>query len=114
MTKKEARQNQFIELYKKKIFNVTAACKALGISRIAYYKWLKEKKFAQKIQDAREELIDFAENKLIQQINSGNMTAIIFFLKCQAKDRGYTETILHGSDEDKPLKIKVTVDNGTD
>ena len=38
--------------------------------------------------DCEATLIDLAEGKLYSTINGGNMTAIIFYLKCQAKDRG--------------------------
>jgi len=43
------------------------------------------------ITQAREDLKDFAESKLLSRMNEDDLTAIIFFLKCQAKDRGYVE-----------------------
>lgn len=43
------------------------------------------------IEEEREGLKDFAEGKLIQQIDAGNIAAIIFYLKTQAKGRGYIE-----------------------
>lgn len=45
----------------------------------------------QAIQDARETMLDNAENKLAEQIDSGNITAIIFYLKTIGKHRGYIE-----------------------
>ena len=45
----------------------------------------------QAVTDARESMIDIAEGRLYQNINSGDNTAIIFFLKTQAKHRGYVE-----------------------
>ena len=41
--------------------------------------------------DVEEGLIDLCETKLMQQINEGNLTAIIFFLKTKGKQRGYIE-----------------------
>jgi hypothetical protein len=43
------------------------------------------------ITQAREDLKDFAESKLLQAIDRGEVVPIIFFLKTQAKDRGYVE-----------------------
>ena len=36
-------------------------------------------------------MIDFAESSLYKQIKDGNTSATIFFLKTQAKRRGYIE-----------------------
>ena len=47
--------------------------------------------FAQAVEEEREALKDTVENKLIDEIEAGNMTGIIFYLKTQAKDRGYIE-----------------------
>ena len=54
--------------------------------------------------DEREGLKDFAEGKLMQQIDGGNITAIIFYLKTQAKDRGYIEKVEHEFDAADNLK----------
>jgi hypothetical protein len=43
------------------------------------------------IVQAREDLKDFAESKLLQAIDAGEIVPILFFLKTQAKDRGYIE-----------------------
>lgn len=45
----------------------------------------------QAVHDARETMLDNAENKLAEQIDSGNITAIIFYLKTIGKHRGYIE-----------------------
>jgi hypothetical protein len=43
------------------------------------------------ITQAREDLKDFAESKLLRRMDDDDLTAIIFYLKTQAKDRGYVE-----------------------
>ena len=63
----------------------------------------------QAVLDAREQMIDIAEGRLYQNINEGDNTAIIFFLKTQAKHRGYIEksvTEVTGKDGDA-LTIKL-------
>ena len=62
----------------------------------------------QAVIDARESMIDIAEGRLYQNINSGDNTAIIFFLKTQAKHRGYVERYEHTGKDGDDLRIKLT------
>ena len=41
------------------------------------------------LHDARQKLIDTAEEWLFQRIEEGDTTALIFFLKTQGRSRGY-------------------------
>ncbi len=87
---------------------VTTIAKTLGVSRKHIYTLMKKyPTFAQAIEDERETIKDFAESKLFQLIDEGNPTAILFFLKCRAKDRGYVErTEITGADGGD-IKLKV-------
>lgn len=42
-------------------------------------------------QEVREETLDLAESKLLQNIKAGKTAEIIFYLKCMGKSRGYVE-----------------------
>ena len=71
---------------------ITVVASRLGISRNHVYRLAKKyTSVAAAIKTEREKNKDFAEGKLMEGIQSGNMTAIIFYLKTQAKDRGYVE-----------------------
>lgn len=74
----------------KGIIHVVAA--RLGCTRRNVY-YLRDKFSTVKeaLEDERESVKDFAESKLFQQMDKDNITAIIFYLKTQAKDRGYIE-----------------------
>lgn len=88
------KQIDFLRVYDAVLCNVSLACQQCHINRSTYYYWLKENEvFNENIKDIREGLIDFAESKLMSEVRSGNTTAILFFLKTQAKDRGYVERV---------------------
>ena len=71
---------------------VTVACKKTETPRSTYYKWLKEdQEFAQAVQEIENVALDFAESQLHKQIQSGNTSATIFYLKTKGKNRGYVE-----------------------
>jgi hypothetical protein len=89
---KKLRQRVWLEAYKASLFNITEACKEIGIDRSTYYRWLEsDRDFSKAAQDAKEEKLDFIEDKLLGKIAEGDTTAIIFALKTLAKHRGYVE-----------------------
>lgn len=71
---------------------VSVAARHLGCQEATVRRYIENYatvKLAQR--EAREEMKDIAEGKLFANISKGDNTAIIFFLKTQAKDRGYIE-----------------------
>lgn len=72
---------------------VQVACEKSGVGRSTYYAWRKDDKaFAKLADDAVKSgtffINDMAESKLIQNIQNGNNTAIIFWLKNHHRDYG--------------------------
>jgi len=88
------KQKLFIELFEKNGTNVSQTCKKVDIHRATYYEWYANSDtFKKAVDDAKEAMIDFTESMLYKNIKGGNNTAILFYLKTQAKHRGYVEFI---------------------
>jgi hypothetical protein len=82
---------------------ITEACKKTGISRSAHYSWLeKDPGYAAWVDSIQDIKVDFYEGALNRLVDEGNITAVIFALKTQAKHRGYVEskTITHEGEVD--------------
>lgn len=72
--------------------NIAAIARHFRVTRQTIYNRIKESStLKEAIQDARESVLDDAESELYKQAKSGNTAALIFFLKTQGKNRGYTE-----------------------
>ena len=95
---------------------VTTAVKSVGVARSTYYNWLNDdKEFAKAVKDIESVALDFAESQLHKQIGDGNTSATIFYLKTKGKKRGYVERQeLEHSGGDKPVNIKLVIDEDTD
>lgn len=92
MTKTDTHKKAMIGAMKQSLGIVSDACKIADICRQQHYTWLKEDtEYKQAIEDISEEAIDFAETALKKKIESGDTTAIIFYLKTKGKSRGYVE-----------------------
>ena len=84
--------NEVIEAIKEARGFVTVAALKLGCSRTSMYSYLKKFATAKTaLEDEREKRHDFVESKLMKAIDNDNITAMIFYLKTQCKDRGYVE-----------------------
>ncbi len=70
----------------------TVAANRLGCARMTVSRYIKEfPTVAAALEEANESVIDFAESKLLKNIDEGDTTSIIFFLKTRGKNRGYSE-----------------------
>jgi hypothetical protein len=82
-----------IEAMKNTLGNVTSSVDLVGISRRTHYLWYNNDiSYRKKIDEVIERDIDFAEAALRKRIQNGDTTAIIFYLKTKAKERGYIES----------------------
>lgn len=93
---KEQKERLLIELTKVPIVQV--ACQRIGVGRATYYSWRESdadfRKLADKsVSEGNFVINDLAESKLISNIQDGNNTSIIFWLKNH--HGGYNEKILH-------------------
>jgi len=71
---------------------LSGASKKLGCCYQTIINYAKKHPELQAIRDEIDEAqLDFSESKLLAQIKDGNITAIIFHLKCKGKKRGYIE-----------------------
>ena len=70
------------------------AAKSLGVTWQAVHNRVKKSERLQKhLQQLREDSLDYVEGKLFENIDEGNTSSIIFYLKCQGKSRGYVERV---------------------
>ena len=86
------RFEKLLEVLREHQGNVSSACDVVGISTVMFYEYCKtDPQFKASVDLLHESTIDFVESKLFQKIKDGDTTAIIFYLKCRAKHRGYID-----------------------
>jgi hypothetical protein len=85
-------KEQVIDAIKRSRGFISQAAKILKCTNATIYNY-KERysEVEDAIKNERESLLDFAEGKLLENINNNDNAAIIFFLKTQGKHRGYSE-----------------------
>ena len=107
---KKPANSTIIELFKVNLGNKTKIAESLNIARKTLYEWIEnDKDLSEAIRHQEEANIDFVESKLFEKIEGietvktnangepvyyslpPSDTAIIFFLKTRAKNRGYVE-----------------------
>jgi hypothetical protein len=125
----EDKHTQFLEALKRKNGNITAACEAVRVSRMAYYRWLENTEFAEAVNDLYESLLDNAESKLHELINGvtveretgedvkiytkpPDFNAIKYYLSTKGKKRGYVEKVESENVNKNDNTIKIVIDYG--
>lgn len=92
--------------------NVSAIAARLGVNRGTIHRLKKEwPELQEAINEERDALKDHAEGKLAKLIDDENITAIIFYLKTQARERGYVERQEVTGADGGALSIKVEYAN---
>jgi len=111
--KRELRAQKIIVAIKESKGLLTLAAKKAGIGYTTLWRYTQDfPSVRQAVEEAKEQMTDFAEGKLFEQINKSNITAIIFYLKTKGKSRGYIERHEVGGEGGGPVTIKVVYDNG--
>ena len=100
-------KEEFIEVAQKCSGMIRSIAKVLGITRWQAMKLAKEFGVTDVLDDFREELVDIAENKLLESIQKGDITAIIYTLKTLGRYRGYTEKL--EMVQNSPFQIEVKI-----
>jgi len=86
------RKERLLKALKKHNGLISFACKAAGTHPSTYYEYLaKDEKFAQAVGELKEGVIDIVESCLMKSIKAGEYVPAMFYLKCQAKKRGFIE-----------------------
>jgi len=117
--KRRLTKSLVLEAYKAAGGLHTYAAKYLGVDRSTLWRYLnKHPEVRKEIEEMEEELLDYAERKLLEKIQKGNLGAILFYLKCKGKKRGYIErqeiTGEDGSPIQVTVKVKIEDDSGKD
>jgi hypothetical protein len=100
-----------LEALEKSLNIVTTACKSVGIDRHTHYNWLaSDDEYKKAVESIDDIAIDFAESKLHKQIDKGDTTACIFYLKTKGKKRGYVERNEYQLDIEKPIFKQIDLD----
>jgi hypothetical protein len=95
-TRTDVRKKLMLAALEKALGVITLACKEVGVARQTHYEWYKEdEEYHSAVDSIADIAVDFAESKLHEQINKGDTTATIFYLKTKGKQRGYIERMDH-------------------
>ena len=92
MIDSEERRKAFVQFYYRYNGNVSAACQAVGVTRVTFNRWLqKYAEIADHIEEVNEAMLDLAEQQLLKNIEAGKENSLFFFLCNKGKHRGWAD-----------------------
>lgn len=92
VNKSQQTKKVLLDALEKSLGVVTTACRLAGYDRSLFYRYYNtDKSFAAAVDDVENIALDFTESQLHKEIQKGNITGIIFYLKTKGKKRGYIE-----------------------
>ena len=109
-TKSDILKKRLVEALEKSLGVVTTACKQTGVNRSTFYEWYnKDEDFKKEVDSIGDIALDFAESQLHKQIQGGNPTSTIFYLKTKGKRRGYVERQEITGADGSPTSFKIEI-----
>lgn len=111
----------------KDLADALAACKGILVAAVGWLakergKSITRQTLAKRIEaserlravvaEVEDQTLDWAESRLLELISRGDKTAILFYLKCKGKARGYTERQEVTGSDGAPLisePVKITI-----
>jgi len=103
-------KKQIVEALEKSLGIVTTAVKTVGIHRSTFYNWYNDdEEFRKEVDGISDIALDFAESQLHKQIQGGNPTSTIFYLKTKGKRRGYVERQEITGADGSPTSFKIEI-----
>ncbi len=110
------RKQAFLKAYKKSLFNISEACRAIGIDRKTYYNWIeKYPKFKEELELTEQQMDDIAETSLYKNVKKGLQKAVEFYLTNRKKDK-YSNTVKneHTGENGGPITYKEIIYSPTE
>ena len=109
-TRSDILKKKLIKALEQSLGVVTTACKNVDVARSTFYDWYNaDEVFKKEVDGIGDIAIDFAESQLHKQIQDGNSTSTIFYLKCKGKRRGYVERTEIVGVEGEPTAFKIEI-----
>lgn len=88
--------------------NMAAVARQCGVTRQAVWAFVaRHPELREVASECRESMKDEAESALYKAVKRGESWAVCFYLKCQAKDRGYVERVEVREADDGDLDTEI-------